>query len=178
MRATVAAAVLLVGYGAGPRIAPQAAGSADSTRALSRERIVALRDTVQAVSRAIVVLRRDLPSAGPETILSKAQSLGRACRSVRAALLDQLPLFTPRQVPVHARPAADSVRVALRDLARRLEQQCEIGLDPQGPGQPADSIRAWGPYRTAELRRGVERFQVALTRFAGAMGVKLPPTGR
>lgn len=167
-----------MGHLAGPRIAPQAAGSADSTRALYRDRIVALRDTVQAVSRAIVVLRRDLRSAGPETVLAKAQTLGRACGAVRAALLDELPHFTPRQVPATAREAADSVRMAVRDLTRRLEQQCEVGLDPKGPGQPADSIRAWGPYRTAELRRGMERFHVALTRFAGAIGVKLPRPGR
>jgi hypothetical protein len=176
VKVKLTAAFILMMFGARPGLAQQAPQAADSAR--YRERAIALRDTVHAVSRELVSLRRDLRSAGPETVLSKANGLNQACREVRAALLDGLPAFAAREVPVYARAAADTLRLAIRDLTRHLQEHCVVGLDPRGPGQAADTIRAWGPYRTAELRRGIERFQGRVASFARAARFKLPIGGR
>lgn len=179
MRGTAFAVGLVLALaGAPPPVAPQAAGSGDSTRTHYRDRLVALRDTLQPVSAAIATFRRDLGSAGDETILSKAERLVRACGSARAALLDAVSEFAPGRVPPSTHQAADSLRASLRTLASGLDEHCATGLDPRGPGVPADSLRAWGPYRTAQLRVALDRFRSKADRFAAAARLRMPPIER
>lgn len=150
----------------------------DSTQARYLDRLVALRDTVQAVGAAIVVFRRDLKTAGPETVVAKAEQLIRTCERARAALLEAAPEFNHRAAPRGAGDAADTVQASARRLAQNLRDLCIVGLATTGPGVRADSIRAWGPYRTAQLRLVLDRFQANLNRFAGASRFKVPTTSR
>ena len=150
----------------------------DSTQTHYRDRLVALRDTVQSVGAAIVVFRRDLTTAGPETVVAKAEHLIGTCERARAALLAAAPEFNHRAAPRGAAAAADTVQASARRLAQRLQDLCIEGLATTGPGVRADSIRAWGPYRTAQLRLVLDRFHANLNRFAGASRFKLPPTSR
>jgi len=147
----------------------------DSTQARYRDRLVALRDTVQSVGAAIVVFRRDLNTAGRETVVAKADHLIRTCELARAALLEAAPEFNARAAPRGAGAAADTVQASARRLARSLQDLCIVGLATTGPGVRADSIRAWGPYRTAQLRLVLDRLHADLNRFAGASRFQLPP---
>jgi len=150
----------------------------DSTQAHYRDRLIGLRDTVRSVGAAIVVFRRDLNTAGPETVVAKAGGLIRACELARAALLEAAPELNARAAPRGAGGAADTIQASARRLARSLQDLCIAGLATAGPGVRADSIRAWGPYRTAQLRLRLERFHSDLHQFAGAIRFKLPPASR
>lgn len=150
---------------------PPAAAKADTAL---RERLLALRDTVEQVSGAIVDFRRDLRTAGPETITAKAGRLTQACAAARAEVDASVPAFAPGAVPRSARAAADSLRATLAALAAQLDRECLRGLRPEGPGTRADTLRAWGPYRTAQLRRAITLFQNDANRMATALGFKLP----
>jgi hypothetical protein len=147
----------------------------DSAQMRQRDRLLALRDTVRTVSAAVVGFRRDLTSAGSETVVFKARRLVQACGPVRTAMLDAVPGFGRREVPAWAGPAADSLQSALRGLGVALDQHCLSGLAPTGPGERADSLRAWGPYRTAQLRLAIDRLHSSMSRFADACRFKLPP---
>jgi hypothetical protein len=173
----VGAVGLAVGLAAPPSVLAQRSDvPLDSVQTVQRDRLVALRDTVRAVSAGVVAFRRDLSSAGAETVIAKARSLARACGSARTAVLDAVPRYARREVPAMAGVAADSLQAALRNLADALDQHCVVGLAPTGPGERPDSLRAWGPYHTGQLRRALDRFHGGLNRFADACRFKLPPS--
>lgn len=150
----------------------------DSTQAHYLDRLVALRDTLRSVNAAIVAVRRDLNTAGRETVVAKAEELIRTCELARVALLEVAPEFNARAAPRGAGAAADTVQASARRLARSLQDLCIVGLATTGPGVRADSIRAWGGYRTAQLRLVLDRFNSNLNQFARAIRVKLPPASR
>jgi hypothetical protein len=170
------AGALTLALAARPTVAQRP--SLDSTQTRLLDRLVALRDTTQSVHTAIVGFRRDLKTAGPETVVAKAEHLVATCARARDAVLNAVPAFDRRAVPRSAGEAADTVRASARRLARSLDDLCVRGLSPTGPGVRADSIRAWGPYRTAQLRLVLDRFHSNLHSLAGASRLKLPPTAR
>lgn len=170
-------ALALTGAGT-PTVAQQPAGGPDSAVAQLRERLVTLRDTVRSVTASIGQFRRDLGAAGPETITQKAERLSGVCAGARSTLVASLPGFGPTRVPPGARVAADSLRTTIRALVDGLDRHCITGLAPAGPGSRPDSLRAWGPYRAAQLRHLIGRFNNDANRVAAAAGFKLPVAGR
>jgi hypothetical protein len=154
---------------------PQGEAPLDSAAQYYRGLLVALRDTVNAVSARAHEFRRDLPSAGDATVLSKAARLAGACAAARAALHDALPAVSRAAPAAAVTPARDSLRVAMRRLSTGLEQQCIRGLGVRGPGVRADTLRAWGRYRTGQLEHLIVLYHSAAARFGAALGFKLPP---
>lgn len=154
---------------------PQAEPPLDSAAQYYRGLLVALRDTVNTVSARAHEFRRDLPSAGDVTVLTKASRLAGACTAARAALHDALPAVNRAPPTARVTPARDSLRVAVGRLSAGLDQQCVEGLGPQGPGVRADTLRAWGRYRTGRLQHLIALYHSAAARFGAALGFKLPP---
>jgi hypothetical protein len=62
----------------------------------------------------------------------------------------------------------------MRFLEDRLVTECVRGLAPEGTGARVDSLRAWGPYRTARIDEAVTQFFAARGRFARSTGLSLP----
>lgn len=171
----VAALVPAIGSAQQVMAPPRPAAPLDSAARYYRGMLVALRDSVNAVSSRATEFRRDLQTAGDITVLAKAERLARACAAARPMLTRALPdvhRATDGALLVSAR---DSLRVAIRALDGGLVQHCVLGLAPVGPGARADTLRAWGRYRTAELQHLIVVYQSAAARFAGALGFKLPP---
>jgi hypothetical protein len=147
----------------------------DSVQTALRDRLVALRDTIRPVSAELVAFRRDIASAGPETVVHKARRLNGACTVARAALVNAVPWFARSDVPRPAGAAADSLQAALRALVAALDEHCLTGLAASSADGQADSLRAWGPYRTGQLRLAIDRLHGSMSRFADASRFRLPP---
>lgn len=166
--------VIIGALGAATTAAGQTGTARDSaTVAGHRQLLTALRDTVDEVSVRSAEFRRDLRTVGAETVLARSQRLVTSCGSARAALQNARPALTRLPLEDELRPLRDSLQIAMRDLAGSLQTECLQGLGPEGPGQRADTLRAWGPHRTSNLSQSITLYHGAAARLARRLGIDL-----
>lgn len=139
----------------------------DSARAARWER--ALNQTTDSLNRirgATAGFRVDLGSASPDLILVRAAHVRAACGAAAAPLKAVEDLLDGDVYNVHAQREQSQLRSGSVDLHRALER-CE--REWRAPDHPqasdADSLRAWGPYRSAQLDAALGRYQVLVHAF-------------
>jgi hypothetical protein len=133
-----------------------------------------LRDSTSAVRGQLAVFRRDLSQAGAATVVGRATSLHVRCANASDALRQAEEQVRPGPGwPAVARAASADLIGAMRTLRDLVRTHCDVGLAPEGPGVRADTLRAWGPYRTGMLVRGITEFDRAVGRFARATSLHL-----
>jgi hypothetical protein len=135
--------------------------------------LVGMRDTVEFLSARANDFRRDLRAAGEPTVLTRADRLVQACRATRDAFAAVRPTIGGWPLPERAHPYRDSLLAAMRGLTEHIATDCLRGLDPTGPGRRADTLRAWGPYRTSELGQATTLYHGAAARLARSLGIDL-----
>jgi hypothetical protein len=170
MSRIVIVAVLLAA--ATPALA-QRAPTPDSTAAEYQRALKALRDTVSVVAARSNEFRRDLRTVGAGTVLARAEALSRACASTRDALNAARPEVAGWPLAHGGRPQRDSLLAAMRQLTQRLEAECLRGLSIDGPGVRADTLRAWGPYRTSNVSQAMTAYHAAAASLARRLGLDL-----
>jgi hypothetical protein len=152
----------------------QAAAMPDSATVESyRQLLLGLSDTIRVVSARGNEFRRDLRTVGETTILARAARLEAACAGVGTAVGDARSQLAAAPLAAHVRGARDTLVTAMGTLASGLERDCRRGLGPTGPGIRADTLRAWGPNRTARLDQAVSGYHGAAARFARRLGIDL-----
>lgn len=162
-------------------LAPAASAQirADSTAAPPSEpgrTLLALRDSVDRVGAELTRFQRDLQLAGEQTVVSRARRLGVACAGLRRAMADGASVlsgFAAANAPLAG--ASRDLQSQMRATSRTLEQECEVGLAPEGPGVWADSLKAWGPHRTSLLQQSLGAYERSVASFARAAGIDLTP---
>ena len=174
MKTTVVAGLLVLG--ATPAVGQVSAAPDSAAVARYQALLIGLRDTVDLVSARANEFRRDLQSVGETTVLARASRLEVACRATRGALAVARPQLAAARLASHQAGARDSLVTAIGVLTSSLARDCEQGLGPAGPGSRADTLRAWGPNRTAALIQAVAGYHGAAARFARRLGTDL--TGR
>lgn len=175
-RHAVSALVALCGSAA-PAVAQSSAPAAplsDSAKTAYVALFVGLRDSMDLVAARMWEFRRDLRTVGDGTVVDRSGRLATACTGARAALIGARPAIDRAPVSTRRAGARDTLRTAMNDLVRVLEQDCTRGLGPRGSGLWADSLRAWGPHRTAQLSRAITVYHGAVSRFQSAIGIRLP----
>lgn len=171
MSRIVIVAVLL--GAATPALAQRAAPRDSATAAEYQRALKALRDTVSVVAARSNEFRRDLRTVGAGTVLARAETLTRACAGTRDALNTARPELAGWPLADGGRPQRDSLLTAMRQLAQRLEAECLRGLGVDGPGVRADTLRAWGPYRTSNLSQAMTAYHAAAASLARRLGLDL-----
>jgi hypothetical protein len=141
--------------------------SPDSARAARWER--ALNHTTDSLNRirgATAGFRVDLGSASPDLILVRAAHVRAACGAAATPLKAVEDLLDGEVYSPHARLQQTQLRSGSVDLHRALER-CE--REWRAPDHPrasdADSLRAWGPYRSAQLDAALGRYLVLVRSF-------------
>jgi len=138
-----------------------------------------LRDSTERVRGSIAQFRRDLAMAGEQTVVGRARRLTQSCAGLRVAVAQATPLLQPPPTAHGGLVAAHrELLAAMRTTDSVLRTECEQGLSATGPGQWADSLKAWGPYRTSQIHRSLASVDAGLAGFAQAADVKLTPNGR
>jgi len=171
MRMPLLLGALILG---GSPAAVRAQAAPDSTAvARYQAMLVGLRDAVDRVSARANEFRRDLKTIGETTVLSRAARLDETCRATRTALADARSQLAAARLPPHQASTRDSLVTAIGRLTASLQQDCERGLGPAGPGSRADTLRAWGPHRTAVLAQVVTAYHGAAARFARRLGADI-----
>jgi len=148
----------------------------DSLLATYEQALLALRDSTVPVRSATSQFQRDLQLAGEVTVISRAARLNQACATLQSSLEAAEPVFRPSRAPSgRAREASRTFLDEMEVLERALDTHCLDGLPQDGPGVWADSLRAWGPFHTANLQRVLQSYDGAAFVFAQAVGVRLEP---
>ena len=148
---------------------------AQQQSATYHEVLVALRDTLTGVQAALSDLRRDLPSAAGETVLARVAEVRMRCRGVAQEIPRAGRVLRPATRGKKGRREAEQLLSSIREMETAIHRECQQGLRRDGPGDWADSLRAWIPYRATRIDRAIRAYEGAAGRFAAAMGFKLEP---
>ena len=148
---------------------PRAASAAEQA-------LRAVRDSVERVRGSVARFRRDLEQAGAETVLGRAQRLTRACTGLRTAFARTAPDFrAPANAHAALTKASRELLSEMREMDVVLQRECERGLRSDGPGAWADTLKAWGPYRTSRIERSLAGIDRTTAQFARAADIDLRP---
>ncbi len=155
---------------------PAAEAVQDSLRQRYHDTLIALRDMLSGVRGRLQAFRLDLDGVGAETVVARASRLRWRCVGAIGALRDAEAVFQPREAPTaRTREAARSLVGEMQALQQALQEHCERAMRSTGPGQWADSLRAWGPFRTSRVEEKLAAYDHAAARFARVAGFKLEP---
>lgn len=139
----------------------------DSARQARFERVLReVTDSLDALRGAAAGFRADLSRTSAVLVLERAARVRNGCRAADAALARQQSLlsegiYRAAAEQEQARLAGEVAR--LRQALVRCQREWAVG-DHAGPAE-ADSLRAWGPYRTAQLDSAVRRFVLSMYAF-------------
>ena len=150
----------------------------DSSNTEYARALYLLRDTTEVVRGEVNRFRRDLEFAGGATVLSRAVRLNEACAGLRAAVAQERGVFqSARLATTSARNAARGLLEEMQRLDAALRTNCLEGLAARGPGERADSLKAWGPYHSTRLQGRLLAYDGAAARFARSVGIRLSREG-
>jgi hypothetical protein len=148
----------------------------DSARQARYERVLGeVSSALDAVRGAAAGFRTDLSRASSELVLERATRIHNSCRDADAAAARQQALlaegvYTPSAQPEQTRLARETAR--LRQALTRCQREWTVPDRPRIAD--ADSLRAWGPYRTAQLDGALRRFIASLRGFMKRAELKKP----
>jgi len=141
-----------------------------ATRVRWEAALRASNDSLDRVRWAISTFRADLDQTSSVLVLQRASGVRTGCAGARHALADLHALLGGAYSSKLAKEQAE-----LRTSTGRLlgvMDRCESEWSPTPPTAPrADSLKAWGPYRTAQLGNALDQFIGTLRRFMKAAGM-------
>lgn len=124
-----------------------AQGPDSATRVRARAALTALDDSLTALESVASGFPADLGVASPDLVTSRSERLRRRCRGADSASAQLLGLLPPG---AQGRRDLGNLRIALA--------RCDSDFTAT-PAQPADSLKAWAPYRLARLGEAVRRYR-------------------
>jgi hypothetical protein len=141
-----------------------------------KDAMVELRDTLTVLASDMSLFRQDLAGAGAETVLSRAELLHGSCGNSVDLLRAAEPVFRPSRAPNdRVRTQSEALLSEMRALRRTLDEQCLTGLALEGPGERADTLRAWGPYRLRGVGLAIQAYYATAGEFQKAAEFKVEP---
>jgi len=150
----------------------------DSSNAEYARALFLLRDTTEMVRGELNRFRRDLEFAGGTTVLNRAERLNEACGRLRTAVAQERGVFQSARLPsASGRNATQGLLAEMRRLDAALRTNCLDGLAAEGPGEWADSLKAWGPYHSSRLQGRLLAYDGAAATLARSIGVRLSQEG-
>lgn len=113
--------------------------------------------SLTAVRGAAANFRVDLPAASPNLVRARAARIRARCVAARTAVANTQTVLSADVYTPNLRPKQDAVRAELIPLDRALAL-CESEWNT-GSAVPADSLRAWGPFRATRLESALRRYE-------------------
>jgi len=148
----------------------------DSARAARWER--ALNQTTDSLDRirgATAGFRVDLGNASPDLVLVRAAQVSSTCGSAVPPLQSMEALLGSEVYSSRARREQTRLRSGTAEL-RQVLTRCvrEWRAPPRPVARDADSLRAWGPYRSAQLEKSLRRYLELVRSFMKQAALKKP----
>lgn len=148
----------------------------DSARAARWERaLTEATDSLDRVRGAAAAFRVDLGNASHDLILVRAAQVRTSCGGADVPLRALEQLFAEGTYEPRARSAQERLRSETAELHRVLIRcEREWQADPRPTAGGADSLRSWGPYRTAQLDAALRRYLGVVRSFMKQASLKKP----
>lgn len=137
--------------------------------------INATSDTLNALRGLTQAFRTDLPTASSTLVLARATAVHDACASGASAVRRLQGILAARTVSTSAARSQASLRNTAEETVSALDRCVRTWLPLPRDDQRADSLRAWGPYRIAQLEQSLRRYDAARQVFAKAAGLTPVP---
>ena len=127
-------------------------------------------DSLDRVRGAIATFRADLDQTSHALVLQRASGVRTGCTGARHALVDLQSLLGSAysSKSTHEQSQLRTSTGRLLSVMNRCEQ--EWSPTPATAAR-ADSLKAWGPYRAAQLGTELQQFIAAMKRFMKAAGM-------
>lgn len=148
----------------------------DTVRQARYERALSsVSDSLDVVRGAIAAFPIDLARVSPDLVLARATRVRQSCHGA-ALVLEQLSALLAAGVYVpHARVEQGKLQSGTTDLRRTLTRCEREWTAPDPPTRvSADSLRAWGPYRGAQLDAALRSYLGLLRGFMKQAALKKP----
>src|SRR4051812_26470400 len=149
----------------------------DSARAVVRDALLLLRDSLTRVDAAAARLQRDFRQASGPSLLSRARVMHQACAhsgqtvpATRRVLLDAQ-LSQPTRLQRRKQLVA-----AMEELSKALAR-CELDFTAMSKPDQAETVRGYGNTRAIRVQSAIRKYEIALSSFLGVMGIKVTPVG-
>lgn len=157
-----------------PAAPPRPAG--DTVRQARYERaLTGVSDSLDVLRGAITAFRLDLERASPDLVLTRASRVRASCHGAGIALQQVSSVLAAGVYAPHAKVEQQQLENGTSDLRRTLER-CEREWAAPAPATraTADSLRAWGPYRTVGLDSALRSYLAVLRGFMKQAALKKP----
>ncbi len=154
-----------------------AAQTSDSARQARYERVLNhATDALDRLRGATAGFRADLPSASTDLVLQRAARVRGSCSDAAAAVSAVDSLLAQGPYRSNAQRQQTELRSGGAELRRALTR-CEREWNARQhrtADVAADSLRAWGPYRTSRLDVASGRYVAVMREFMKQAGLKKP----
>jgi hypothetical protein len=148
----------------------------DTARAGRWERLLnQTTDSLDRIRGATAGFRADLENASPDLVLVRAAQVRAACAAAAPSLqVLQAQLVREEYSPRARREQAQlrSGTASLHTVLLRCKREWEP--TPRPALRDADSLRAWGPYRTSQLEASLLRYLGLVRSFMKRAALKKP----
>lgn len=139
-----------------------------------REAVTVTSDTLDMLSGVAQAFRNDLATASPTLILARATAVQNACTSGASALRRLQGMLAARTVKPSAARTQAQLRATAEETAGTLERCARTWQPLPRTDDRADTLRAWGPSRVADLEKALRRYDGARHAFWSAAGLEPP----
>ena len=133
-------------------------------------------DTLESLRGLAQAFRNDLQTASPTLILARATSVHDACASGASAVRRLQGILAARTVSNTAARSQAKFRTTAEETVAVLDRCVRSWLPLPRTDERAYSLRAWGPFRIAQLDQALRRYDAARHAFANAAGLPAEPT--
>ena len=148
----------------------------DTVRQARYERTLSgVTDSLDVVRGAISAFRIDLDRVSPNLVLARASRVRESCHGAGAALQQVSTLLSQGVYVEHAKVEQARLGTGTSELRRALARCEREWAAPTPPTRAvADSLRAWGPYRSARLDDALRSYLGVLRAFMKQAALKKP----
>lgn len=155
-----------------PALTAQEADSAVIAR--FREAVTTTSDTLELLRGVAQAFRNDLATASPNLVLTRANQVQNACTNGASALRRLEGILAARTVKESVARIQAQFRGIAEETAGALDRCARAWQPLPRTDDRADTLRAWGPSRVADLERTLRRYDSARHAFWGAAGLEPP----
>jgi hypothetical protein len=149
----------------------------DSARAVLRDALLVMRDSLLTIDGAAARLQRDYRVASGPSLLSRARVMRDACaRSGRTVPPTRQVILSAKLSEPHKAKRRQELLGALEQLTSALSQ-CETEFDTMSQAGQAERVRGYANDRAHQVQISLRTYEQSARNFLGALGIRVVPMG-
>jgi hypothetical protein len=149
----------------------------DSARAVVRDALLVLRDSLNTVDAAGARLQRDFLQASGPSLLSRARVMHEACAHSGQAVPVARRVVLDAQLSLPTRLQRRKQLVVAMDQLSKALARCELEFAAMSKPGEAETVRGYGNVRAIRVQSAIRKYETSLSSFLGVMGIKVTPVG-